>query len=133
MVSNGTFAADTELLETVCAETPRPMFWLSGTATQRVEVDLDILARYVGVYELKEPATFGIKVFQVTLLGKQLFVDFNGKGRMPLVPLSNTTFSPRLLGSYEFVTDDQGKVNRLMLHAVEGTFDAIRQPEATVR
>jgi len=39
-----------------------------------------------------------------------LLADFNGKGRVPLVAMSQTMFSPRLLGTYEFVTDDHGVV-----------------------
>ena len=130
--ADAVLAADTELIETVCAETPRDRFELSGTAA-RVQVAPDLLAKYVGVYELTEAAAFGIRVFGVSLSGSQLFVDFNGKGRMPLVPLSDTTFSPRLLGTYQFVTDDRGLVSHLLLHAVEGTFDAIRRLEVSGR
>jgi hypothetical protein len=31
-----------------------------------------------------------------------------GKGKVPMVPLSQTMFSPRLLGTYEFVKDGSG-------------------------
>jgi hypothetical protein len=134
LANDGVLAADTELLETVCTETPRDRFVLGPTPEQRgVQVAPDVLAKYVGTYELKEAATFGIREFRVSLSGRQLLVDFNGKGRMPLIPLSERMFSPRLLGTYEFVTDDRGVASQLLVHAVEGTFTATRRPDATAR
>jgi hypothetical protein len=132
--NDGVLAADTELLETVCTETPRDRFVLGRSPEQRaVQVAADVLAKYVGIYDLKEPATFGIREFRVSLSGGQLLMDFNGKGRMPLIPLSERMFSPRLLGTYEFVLDEHGVATQLLAHAVEGTFTAIRRPDATAR
>ncbi|HKQ15899.1 MAG TPA: hypothetical protein VJT80_20845 [Steroidobacteraceae bacterium] len=38
----------------------------------------------------------------MSLTGSQLFADFNGKGHIPMVAMSERMFSPRLLGAYEF-------------------------------
>jgi hypothetical protein len=56
-----------------------------------------------------------------------LFIDFNGKGHTPLVALSQTMFSPRLLGTYEFVTDASGAVTHAMVYGVESTEKAVRK------
>ena len=47
-------------------------------------------------------------VFTVTLEDGQLLIDLRGKGKVPMIPLSQTMFSPRLLGTYEFVKDGSG-------------------------
>ena len=127
IANDGVLAADTELLESVCAETPRDRFQFGRSPEERnVRVAPEVLAKYVGTYELPEPATFGIRVFRISLSGNQLLIDFNGKGRIPMTPLSETMFSPRMLGTYEFVPDEHGVFNYLVAHAIEGTFTATR-------
>jgi hypothetical protein len=130
-----TLTPDTELLEYVCAETPRERFSLVGRTAkeQQVRVAPEILAKYVGLYDFEGPNTFGIRTLNVTRAGDQLSVDFNGKGRVPLVPMSETTFSPRLLGTYEFVMDDNGVVTHLLVHGVEFTSRANRRRDGTSR
>jgi hypothetical protein len=121
----------TELLEYVCAETPREQFHLTGRTAEEVSLRIspDILARYVGTYEFTDANNaFGIRTLNVSLSGGRLLVDFNGKGRIPLVPLSERMFSPRLLGTYEFVTDERGVVTHLLAHGVEGSPRAVRRP-----
>ena len=54
------------------------------------------------------------QVFSVTLDGNQLLLDMGGKGKIPMIPLSQTTFSPRLLGTYEFVKDSNGRVTHML-------------------
>ncbi len=126
-----TLTPDTELLEYVCAETPRERFHLVGRTTKEknVKVAPEILAKYVGVYDFQDANAFGIRTVNVKLSSGQLFVDFNGKGKVPLVPMSQTMFSPRLLGTYEFVMDDHGVVTHLLTHGVESTSKAIRRPD----
>jgi hypothetical protein len=63
----------------------------------------------------------------VTLSGDQLFLDIGGKGRAPLFPLSQTTFSPRLLGTYEFVKNGAGVVTHLIAYSTEGDVKAVRR------
>lgn len=125
-----TLDPDTELLEYVCAETPTEQFGLKGrTAEEKtVQVPVERLRRYVGVYDVQDANVFGIRTLDVFLSEGQLFVDFNGKGRMPMMPLSETMFSPRLLGTYEFVIDASGRVTHISIHGIEGTNTARRRP-----
>jgi hypothetical protein len=89
----------------------------------------DVLATYVGTYVANSPdSNIPISVFTVSLADGQLFIDFGGKGRLPLVPLSRNVFSPRLLGSYEFVADERGVVTHLIAHTTEGDTKAVRTP-----
>ena len=88
-----------------------------------------ILSQYVGFYETVSgtgTATMS-RSFTITLTGDQLMVEMGGKGKMPLVPLSQTTFSPRLLGTYEFVKDGHGAVTHMMVYSTEGDIKAIRK------
>ena len=56
-------------------------------------------------------------MFTVTLDEGQLLIDLRGKGKVPMIPLSQTMFSPRLLGTYEFIKDANGA-----RHADAGAF-----------
>ena len=45
-----------------------------------------------------------------------------------MIPLSQTMFSPRLLGTYEFVRDPDGRVTRMLVHSAEEVLTAVRRP-----
>jgi hypothetical protein len=124
-----TLEPDTELLEYICAETPADRFNLIGRTDdeRQVKVDPELLRRYVGVYDVKEPNVFGIQTLTISLAGSRLSIDFNGKGRVPMMPMSTTMFSPRLLGTYEFVTGADGVVTHVRIHGIEGTNTAVRR------
>jgi hypothetical protein len=64
----------------------------------------------------------------VTLEDGQLLIDLRGKGKVPMIPLSQTMFSPRLLGTYEFVKDGSGRVTHMLVHSAEEVLTAVRQP-----
>jgi hypothetical protein len=116
------FAPDTDMLEYVCAENPRSRPHLVGRTEQerKVVVAPDLLRRYVGTYRAAGPVLLGITEFTVFFENDQLFIRLNGKGRVPLTPLSTTTFSPRFLGTMEFVVAADGSVSRVISHAAEG-------------
>jgi hypothetical protein len=126
------FAPDTDMLEFVCRENEKDRKHLVGrTAAERnVVVPHEILAKYVGVYQTVSTTgtAMSAKLFVVTLDGNQLMIEIGGKGKMPLVPLSETTFSPRLLGTYEFFKDDHGVVTHLIAYSTEGDVKAVRRP-----
>ena len=126
-------AADTELLEYVCAQTPKGRFPLAGTTAEEraPRVPPQLLARYTGEYEIEGPAAgFGVRRLTVTRrLDSQLFMNFDGKGNVPLVPVSETMFSPRLQGTYEFITDGHASATHVLIQSVEGTFKAVRRPD----
>jgi hypothetical protein len=122
--------ADTELLEYVCGENERDRSHLVGRTPEekRVKVAPDILAKYVGNYAASSTdSNLQISVFTVTLVGDELFVAFDGKGKLLLIPLSETVFS--LFGSYEFVVDDRGVVTHLIYHTTERDRKAVRTGE----
>ena len=131
--AGGTFAADTDLLEYVCAENEKDHAHLVGRTQEekRVVVPRETLAKYVGTYEVGSANALDNRVprnvFTVTLENGELLLDMQGKGKVPMIPLSQTTFSPRLLGTYEFVVDGQGVVSRMLLHSTEEVLVAIRR------
>ena len=131
--AGGNFVADTDLIEYVC-ENEKDRVHLVGRTEEekKVVVPRATLATYVGIYETR-PETARLaanarQVFTVTLEGDQLLLDMRGKGRIPMIPLSQTTFSPRLLGTYEFVKDSNGRVTHMLIHSAEEVLTATRRP-----
>ena len=117
---------DTELLEYVCAETPRDRSDLSGPA-EPVQVAPELLAKYVGEYDFEGVNPFRYRTMTVTLVDGQLFADFNGKGHVLMAPISDTMFSPRILGTFEFVMDASGAVTHVMAHSIAASFKIVRR------
>lgn len=73
----------------------------------------DILAKYVGVYQIPNGQTFTI-----TLEGAQLMAQPRGGNKLPLLAESDTTFFPSGQNiRVEFVKDTDGLVTELILHA----------------
>ncbi|HEY3826698.1 MAG TPA: hypothetical protein VGL82_19195 [Bryobacteraceae bacterium] len=125
-------APDTEMIEYVCAENEKDHSHLVGRTAEetKVTVPRETLLKYVGLYETV--ATTGTamsaRTFNITLSGDQLMIEIGGNGKIPLVPLSETSFSPRLLGTYEFVKDAQGKFTRMIAYSTEGDVVTVRKP-----
>lgn len=117
---------DTELLEYVCAETPADRYSFSGPP-EPVQVAPEILAKYVGEYDFEGPNPYRYRTMTITLVDGQLYADFNGKGRVLMAPISDTLFSPRLLGTFEFVTDASGAVTHVMAHSIAASFKIVRR------
>jgi hypothetical protein len=131
--AGGALAADTELLEYVCLENEKDRQHLVGRTSEekKVVVPPEVLASYVGVYEVASATAADTRaprtVFNITLANGQLLVDIQGKGKVPMIPLSETMFSPRLLGTYEFVKNDQGVVTHMLVHSAEEVLTAVRR------
>jgi hypothetical protein len=127
------FVPDTDLIEYVC-ENEKDRAHLVGRTEQEktVVVSKATLATYVGVYDVTDSRSPIVgrarQVFTVTLDGDQLFLDMAGKGKIPMIPLSQTSFSPRLLGTYEFVKDANGRVTHMLVHSAEEVLTALRRP-----
>jgi len=122
--ASGNFVADTDLIEYVC-ENEKDRAHLVGRTEQekKVVVPVATLRSYVGTYEINPR-----RLFTVSLDGDQLVLDMSGKGRIPMIPLSQTSFSPRLLGTYEFVKDKDGRVTHMLIHSAEEVLTATRRP-----
>ena len=125
--AGGRLAADTELLEYVSAENEKDRAHLIGRTSEEkaVTVAPEILAKYVGVYDVRSGRS--LQNVNVTLSDGQLFVDLQGKGWVPMIPLSETLFSPRFPGTCEFVKDDNGEFTRMLIHSAEEVLTAVRR------
>ena len=126
-------APDAEMIEFVCAENEKDRAHLVGRTAdeQKVTVSRETLSKYAGVYETVSTTGTAMtaRTFNVTLSGDQLMIEIGGNGKIPLVPLSQTTFSPRLLGTYEFVKDARGIVTRMIAYSTEGDVVAVRKAD----
>jgi hypothetical protein len=125
---------DTEILEYVCAENEKDHRHLVGKASDGkpvpVKVTPEILSKYVGTYDFSYPETPSVRiVYHVTMSGGELFMDTEGKGRTPLIPLSETVFSMGPAGRMEFIKDDRGVVSHFVALAAEGDLKHIRRPD----
>jgi len=132
VAGEGTLAADTDLIEYVCAENEKDRAHLVGRTEdeRRVTVAPAVLATYVGVYEVRagaRNADTARTVFTVSLEDGQLFLDFGGHGHVPMIPLSQTMFSPRWLGTYEFIPSADGVVHQMLVHSAEEVLVAARR------
>jgi hypothetical protein len=131
--AGGMLAPDTELLEYVCLENEKDRQHLIGRTSEekKVVVPPDVLAKYAGVYEVPRATdSYALgprSVFTVTLENGELLIDLQGKGKIPMIPLSQTLFSPRLLGTYEFVVDNKGEVTHMLVHSAEEVLNAVRK------
>jgi hypothetical protein len=131
--AGGNFVPDTDLIEFVC-ENEKDRVHLVGRTEQEktVVVPRATLATYVGVYDVTDARSPIVgsarQVFTVTLDGDQLLLDMRGKGKVPMIPLSQTSFSLRLLGTYEFVKDGNGRVTHMLVHSAEEVLTAVRRP-----
>ena len=118
------YAADTDMLEYVCAENPRSQPHLVGRteAEREIVVPLAVLRRYVGTYDAVRTTAglVGITSFTLSLENGRLFAALNGKGRVPMTPTSESMFSSRLL-NLQFSVDPSGNVALVVNHAAEGT------------
>jgi hypothetical protein len=131
--AGGNLVADTDLIEFVCENEKDRVHLVGRTADEkRVVVSRDVLATYVGVYDVTDSRAPIVgrarQVFTVTLDGDQLLLDMGGKGKIPMIPLSQTSFSPRLLGTYEFVKDANGQVTHMLVHSAEEVLTARKRP-----
>jgi hypothetical protein len=122
--AGGNFVADTDLIEYVCENEKDRVHLVGRTAAEKaVVVSAATLRTYVGTYAVNPQ-----RLFTVTMDGDQLLLDMGGKGKIPMIPLSQTSFSPRLLGTYEFVKDKDGRVTHMLIHSAEEVLTAIRRP-----
>jgi hypothetical protein len=109
---NVTLAPDTDLLEYVCNENDSRRRALSGPTDEqkRVVVPAGALSKYAGRYVVDGPAAgIPFKTLELRLVEGELLLDIDGKGSLPLTPLSTTRLSVRLF-ELEFREDDRGTI-----------------------
>jgi hypothetical protein len=103
-------APDTDLLEYVCNENESRRSSLSGLTEpqKRLVVPSDTLSKYAGRYVLSGPAAgVPFKQLDVRLVNGELLLDIDGKGSIPMSPLSTTRFAVRLF-DLEFKVNESG-------------------------
>ena len=78
---------------------------------KEIIVSRDILAKYVGTYELGP----GFDMV-ITLEGDQLVTQATGQGKLPVYAETETKFFPKVMdASIEFIKDEKGQVTHLRL------------------
>ena len=122
--TGGALVPDTDLLEYVC-ENERSSPHLVGKASDGIDpgaivkLPVEMLGRYVGVYEFRLPETpTTTRTVQVTSKGDALSFE----GRRPLAALSDTLFV-LLTGQgirFEFIRGANGTFDQLRIHRVGG-------------
>jgi hypothetical protein len=121
---NVSLAPGTEFIEYVCAESPKDTHLVGRTGQEKSSVvPPTVLEQYVGIYEAVPKGS----VYEVTLTGDELFLDVDGKGHIPFIPLSDDTFSPRLGGTFAFQKNEKGEVTGFVSHGADVVVTAVRK------
>ena len=126
---------DSEILEYVCAENEKDHQHLVGTIFDpkppAVAVAPEVLSKYTGAYEFAFPENPTVMItFNVTLQDGQLFLDTEGKSKLPLTPVSETSFLvPDAFGRIDFVKNAQGVVTHFTESYAEGDLVYRRKPD----
>jgi hypothetical protein len=108
---NLTLAPDTDLLEYVCNENETRRLALSGRTEEqkRMVVPVETLSKYVGSYAFDRPVPGApFETLDVRLVNGELVLDVDGKGSVPLMPISTTRFSGVLFFELEFRLNQRG-------------------------
>jgi len=110
---------DGELIEYICEDRDKPH--LVGKRDEEFHVPNDVLRQYVGTYASSGSAAPVL----VTLEGDRLMIDPGRMGKIPLVAMSENSFS--MEGNVvEFIRDGKGEVARVVQHWTEGDRSATR-------
>ena len=131
---SGTYSADTDLLEYVCAENEKDRTHLVGKnsddAKKAVKVAPEILAKYTGTYLLGGDIAkqLGVEFIPLTVaLGDgALKLGFADSEKEPMIALSEITFTG--FGGYiDFGKNEKGVVDHLVVRLAEGDYRANRK------
>jgi hypothetical protein len=122
-------AADTEMVEWVCNESPHGVeHWVGKASDERkgeVHVAPELLAKYVGTYEEQAPFWRAVpRVVEITLSDGRLLADMDGRGKVPLIASSETAFAGLYGLGVEFV---QGGTDGLFVKHVSGNYRFTRR------
>lgn len=126
-------APDTELLEWVCNEEKGNVEHWVGKASDEtksaVKVPAEILAKYAGKY-VEQPKLWRTvpRVVEITVSGDTLYGNMDGRGKVPLVPQSNTSFSGLYGLGVEFRQGTPGGPPQLFVKHVSGDYRFERKP-----
>jgi uncharacterized protein DUF3471 len=111
---------DGELIEYICED--RDKVHLVGKRDEEFRIPREVLSKYVGTYD----AAGGRNSVSVTLEGDRLMIDPGGMGKIPLVAMSENSFS--MEGNIvEFIKDAKGEVTSVVQHWTESDRIATRR------
>jgi hypothetical protein len=71
------------------------------------------------------PRTIGVAILAFTFS-----VAAHAQWLTDMVVMSERLLSPRLLGTYEFFTNEHGQVTHIIAHGIEGSFKITRRRDA---
>jgi len=122
------------MLEWVCNENGAGLeHWVGKASDEKksaVKVAPEILSQYVGTYE-EGPRLWsrtGVpRILELTLSGDTLFGDMDGRGKVPLIALSETGFSGLYGLGVEFVKGEAGAPMQLFVKHVSGDYRFARK------
>jgi hypothetical protein len=126
-------APDTELIEWVCNERGSELeHWIGKASDEKklaVKVAPAVLAKYAGTF-VEQPKFWRLepRVVKITAMGDALFGDMDGRGAVPLVPQSETTFTGLYGLGVEFTKGEGGApVTQLFVKHVSGDYRFTRK------
>lgn len=113
------FRPDAEMLEAYCENNAASLARMAKTAPAViVDVPVSTLSAYLGVYDLVD-ADNNKTAAAITLDGSTLSLDYDGKGKESLLPLSPTRFS--WSGSIVEFAAGSGGAPEMVIHYAEGS------------
>jgi hypothetical protein len=122
-------AADTELIEWVCNESPHGVeHWVGKASDERkgeVQVNPQILSKYVGTYEEQQPYWRAVaRVVTITVVDGKILANMDGRGDVPLIGTSETSFTGLYGLGVEFI---DGGAGGLFVKHVSGNYRFARK------
>ena len=123
-------AADTEMIEWVCNESPHGVeHWVGKASDERkgeVQVAPEILSKYVGTYEEQQPYwRVAARVVKISVVDGKLIANMDGRGDVPLIGTSDTSFTGLYGLGVEFI---EGGAGGLFVKHVSGNYRFARTP-----
>jgi hypothetical protein len=122
-------AADTEMIEWVCNESPHGVeHWVGKASDERkgeVQVAPAILSKYVGTYEEQQPYwRVAARVVRISVVDGKLVANMDGRGDVPLIATSETSFTGLYGLGVEFI---EGGAGGLFVKHVSGNYRFARK------
>jgi hypothetical protein len=122
-------AADTEMIEWVCNESPHGVeHWVGKASDERkgeVKVEPAILSKYVGTYVEQQPYwRAAARVVQITVSDGRLVGNMDGRGNVPLIATSEIAFTGLYGLGVEFI---EGGAGGLYVKHVSGNYRFARK------
>ncbi len=122
-------AADTELIEWVCNESPHGVeHWVGKASDERkgeVQVAPAILSKYIGTYAEQQPYWRAVaRVVRITVVDGTLVANMDGRGDVALIGTSETSFTGLYGLGVEFI---EGGAGGLFVKHVSGNYRFARK------